>query len=395
MDTSQIYTLSEVAEITGLKEATLKKRCQRRTLPGIKTTDEKGNTVWGLSIESLNALLNNGKDSDYEQIHQQWINDMAAGHISGKPMGGGLKVNIEFMDSFWRHLGIPKSIAEINSHNLVKCIDNLKPDFKKKTCHYSIKTNIKKAMISFMKSLIRHGHKTEDDLLAISRIKIKRLFPEKRIAISYDKYLELLEFNENWLHTRNRYDIEATKTIIMLIMLGGLRREEVVTLEMDQIDYQNQQMTVFGKGLKYRTVGLCPELAEQLKHWIKYHRIKPNKPSNHLFISSLRKPMSKHTVSTKIRRISKASGIKITPHGLRRSCGTTLAANNMPVPMISQIYGHSSIQVTEKYILTDANEAARYQANRGRPTISTPQRESSAKKQESTPPRALNKRRYR
>jgi integrase len=60
--------------------------------------------------------------------------------------------------------------------------------------------------------------------------------------------------------------------LFMLLTYTGMRKEEILTLKWQDIDWKNQELKVIGKFKKFRKVPIHPALAEALNHSMFHHR---------------------------------------------------------------------------------------------------------------------------
>jgi len=123
---------------------------------------------------------------------------------------------------------------------------------------------------------------------------------------------------------------EEVRAAIWISLFTGCRRGEVCKLTKGDIG--RTEITVQAgntKTLRTRTVPIIPPLRPWLKHV----------------------PLSINFEGVKsgMRRAREAAGMEhITFHDLRRSCGTLLIQQGVPLQIVSQLLGHSSTSVTEK-----------------------------------------------
>jgi integrase/recombinase XerD len=124
--------------------------------------------------------------------------------------------------------------------------------------------------------------------LALSRLRVKT--PKRTIVpLSVD---EVARF---WSSFRNSRDL----AIVGLMLLQGLRSQEVLDLRRDDLLLSEAQIRVRGKGNKTRFLPLAPEATQLLDHYIRLERLQTL--TNALFVS-LKGP---------------ARGARMTPAGLR------------------------------------------------------------------------------
>lgn len=137
------------------------------------------------------------------------------------------------------------------------------------------------------------------------------------------------------------------KAILSLIYSSGLRRSELIGLEITDID-SNRMLLIIrsGKGKKDRVSLLSEKTLELLRQYYQKYR-----PSKFLFegqnkeqysASSIRKILSNAALKAGIRR-------RVTPHMLRHSFATHLLEQGTDIRYIQELLGHSSSKTTEIY----------------------------------------------
>jgi integrase len=78
-------------------------------------------------------------------------------------------------------------------------------------------------------------------------------------------------------------------------------------------------------------------------------------------------------INRRVKRLSDKFGIEITPHGLRRTCGTIWELKGLPPSLIKEGLGHSTIATTyESYIIPDKQKMIDWLRYGGRPVADTP-----------------------
>ena len=158
------------------------------------------------------------------------------------------------------------------------------------------------------------------------------------------------------------------KAMCFLAMSSGMRLSEMVSLRPLDIDAENLILTVqSGKGRKGRVVSITNMALDAMKEYADNVRPKDATKEDPFFcrvVNGEIKPVSKRTVEYCIKEhVSVTTGREdITPHCLRHSYASILAAENVPVVDIQSVLGHSSIQQTERYIqrLGTPSEAAKH-----------------------------------
>jgi len=145
---------------------------------------------------------------------------------------------------------------------------------------------------------------------------------------------------DDFISVRNR-------AIFDLLYSEGLRVGELTSLKLNQIDFNQSLIRVFGKGGKERVIPLGEKAKENLKQYLKIRDSVVKTNEEHVFVNIRGKKISERTIQ---RWISKLSPKKITPHGLRHSFATHLLESGADLRSIQELLGHESISTTQKYL---------------------------------------------
>jgi len=147
---------------------------------------------------------------------------------------------------------------------------------------------------------------------------------------------------------------------LLAVMYGcGLRVSEVVGLNMHDINLDQHELRVFGKGRKERVVPL-PEgamqylqvyLSEREAHTVSEsaEQDQPvflNKYDTRLSIRSVQRMLKERAVET-------GADVSVSPHRLRHSFATHLLAGGVDLRAIQELLGHASLGTTERYTHLD------------------------------------------
>ena len=143
------------------------------------------------------------------------------------------------------------------------------------------------------------------------------------------------------------------RPVVMTAFYAGLRVKEIVNLKWQDLDFDNQQLTVTGtKSGDERTIPIREKLYSVLKAWHRYHGY----PKKGLVFASMKAyaeniAMDKLNISRVFKSYVKAAGLKdtINFHGLRHSCGTELMRLGFDINETAKILGHKSLDVTRRY----------------------------------------------
>ena len=142
---------------------------------------------------------------------------------------------------------------------------------------------------------------------------------------------------------------------ILTLLLGtGIRVSECVGLDLNDVDFKNNGITVTRKGGNQMVVYFGDEVASALKNYINGDR-KAMTPlpghENALFLSTQRKRMGVQAVENMVRKYAKqvTPYKKITPHKLRSTYGTSLYKETGDIYLVADVLGHKDVNTTKKH----------------------------------------------
>lgn len=141
------------------------------------------------------------------------------------------------------------------------------------------------------------------------------------------------------------------RAIISTLYSTAIRRDELISLKISNIDLQNRNARIQGKGNKERIVFLSASLVSILESYNKAYD-----PGTYLFEGRNRSPYSGSSIANIIKKAAIRAGIKqrVTPHMLRHSYATHMLAAGVSPIHIQKILGHTNIKTTLIYThLTD------------------------------------------
>jgi site-specific recombinase XerD len=159
---------------------------------------------------------------------------------------------------------------------------------------------------------------------------------------------------------RARQLLEAAHTpwhraMMALLLLAGLRRNEVAAITLGDLDLEQAQLVVRGKGAKQRTVALAPPVVQAIRDYLGY---RPATGSDHLFVSRVGgQPIAGRVVNRMLARVLQEAGLGdegVTPHTLRRTFATHLIRQDVDVRTVQELLGHADLGTTARYLRSDA-----------------------------------------
>ncbi|MBC2723318.1 site-specific tyrosine recombinase/integron integrase [Desulfosporosinus sp.] len=157
------------------------------------------------------------------------------------------------------------------------------------------------------------------------------------------KYLEDKEF-EKFRYVKRSL---RNRAIIELLVSSGMRVSELVSVNIDDLDMENNEIKITGKGNKQRIVHFNTIAKDKLLEYLDTRKDK--NPA--LFINKYGNRISIRAIEQQIKREAKLAGLRIeaTPHTLRHTFATHLIQRGADIIFIAEEMGHESVSTTQKY----------------------------------------------
>ena len=194
---------------------------------------------------------------------------------------------------------------------------------------------------SFATYLVRYRHIKNNPFKLLTLPKREKKLPNFLSKEEMQKLIENSQEGETFA-TRNSAMLE-------LLYSSGLRRSEMVGLNIGDIDFYNGLVRVFGKGAKERLVPVTDLALEAIKKYL-YSRNDPP-PAEPLFLNHLKNRLSSNGLELIVKKACLKANLarKISPHILRHSFATHLLSNGCDLRTLQDMLGHKSLQSTQVY----------------------------------------------
>ena len=160
--------------------------------------------------------------------------------------------------------------------------------------------------------------------------------------------------DENIEQLRDRCDKIRDLAMIDLLASTGMRVGELVKLNREDINFNERECIVFGKGNKERIVYFNARAKIHLQQYLA-----SRKDRNKALFVSLAKPHKRLEISgveTRLRKIGRSAKIaRVHPHKFRRTLATMAIDKGMPVEQVQRLLGHVKIDTTMHYAMVNQN----------------------------------------
>lgn len=233
---------------------------------------------------------------------------------------------------------IAKDVKHITTDDLRTYLDNYQ-----QTSGASKVTidNIRRILSSFFSWLEDESYIIKSPVRRIHKVKTGHTVKETYS----DESLELM---------RDHCDGIRDLAIIDILASTGMRVGELVKLNRQDIDFQNRECIVTGKGSKQRRVYFD---ARTKIHLINY--LNNRTDDNEALFVTLHAPYDRLQISgveIRLRRLGRELNInKVHPHKFRRTLATMAIDKGMPIEQVQHLLGHKSLDTTLQYAMVNQN----------------------------------------
>ena len=218
-------------------------------------------------------------------------------------------------------------------------------DIRQYLTAYQVQRKSSKVTIDNIRRILATFYSWLEDEDYIVKSPVRRIHKVKTAKVIKDTYtdeaLELMRDNCGTLR-----DL----AIIDLLASSGMRVGEMVALNRDDINFNERECVVFGKGSKQRLVYFDARTKIHLQNYLDSRTdIDPA-----LFVT-LRAPFQRLQiggVEARLRELGKRLLIpKVHPHKFRRTLATSAIDKGMPIEQVQQLLGHQKIDTTMHYAM--------------------------------------------
>lgn len=260
-------------------------------------------------------------------------------------------INYEIdIDRYINYLKLNKiDIFKIEYKNVLDYISYLKKNHKSTSINRSISS-----IRTYYNYLIKNNYTNSNPFKIINGMKKEKKLPE---YFKYNEYVELvnsIDINSN-LGIRN-------KCIFEVLLCTGCRCNELVNIKLDDINLNEKEIKVLGKGNKERIVYLGSYAIESIEKYLSIrNEILGKKDNNYLFINHLGDKLTTRGIRDIIDKIllKSSNNMKITPHTFRHSFATMLLNEGCDLKSVQELLGHVSLSTTSIYTHVSNEELKR------------------------------------
>ena len=229
---------------------------------------------------------------------------------------------------------VGKSVKHIETDDIRRYLTKYQE--KKKSSKVTI-DNIRRILSSFFSWLEDEDYILKSPVRRIHKVKIGTNIKETYS----DEALELMRDN-----------CTEPRDLAMIDMLAstGMRVGEMVLLNINDIDFNEREYIVFGKGNKERVVYFDARTKIHLQNYLNSRT--DDNPALFVSLKAPHERLKIGGIETRLREFGKQLGLhKVHPHKFRRTLATMAIDKGMPIEQLQQLLGHRKIDTTLQYAM--------------------------------------------
>jgi len=204
---------------------------------------------------------------------------------------------------------------------------------------------------SLFNYLCRFNRAKHNPAVGIPAPKTAKRLPK---TLNVDEINQLLETKQSTAKVGEADYLTCRDNAMMELMYAcGLRLSELSGLNMNDIDWQQQTLSVTGKGQKQRRIPFGGKAKQAIGNWKKQRDQKVNEGETAVFISSRGSRLSNSSIQKRMKKMAITQGLNthVYPHMLRHESSKDLRA-------VQELLGHANLSTTQIYTHLDFQHLA-------------------------------------
>ncbi|MBI2851380.1 MAG: site-specific tyrosine recombinase XerD [Chloroflexi bacterium] len=199
---------------------------------------------------------------------------------------------------------------------------------------------------SFFKFMVAEGRLKDNPTENVASPNVGRLLPK---PISITQVQRLLE-QPTRLSTP---EAKRDSAMLSLLYASGMRVSELISLNVGDVDTQEDFVRCFGKGHKERLIPIARKASLAVQEYLKDARPKlaGSKGDKAVFLNRRGERLTRQGFWQILKAYAKAAGLsgEITPHTLRHSFATHMLSGGADLRSVQELLGHANISTTQVY----------------------------------------------
>jgi len=214
---------------------------------------------------------------------------------------------------------------------------------------YSAATIARKmaAVKSLFHYLAKLGAITSNPTADLGSPEVKKPLPR---AISVDDVDRLMRQTDKKATPEGLRD----RGMLHLLYATGMRVSELVTLDLNDLDFEKAAVRCVGRGLRVRNLPVDSKALIALRDYLERGRpqlLRPGAPTPALFLNHRGQRLTRQGFWLIMKAVARDSGVasEVTPHTLRHSFAAHHLDDGLALPKLRELLGHANISTTQIY----------------------------------------------
>lgn len=303
-------------------------------------------------VQGMLPYLNNAQSKKLQEVLQHELFNYEVTEITSKGQGSEQNL-VELFLSAKRIEGCSEKSLKYYKATIDAMLAELEKDVKhivtddircyltdyqtrKKSSKVTI-DNIRRILSSFFSWLEDEDYILKSPVRRIHKVKtgtsIKETYSDEALELMRDNCSELRDL-----------------AIIDMLASTGMRVGEMVLLNREDIDFNERECVVFGKGDKERIVYFDARTKIHLQNYLESRT--DSNPALFVTLNVPHNRMKIGGIEVRLRQFGKQLGLqKVHPHKFRRTLATMAIDKGMPIEQLQQLLGHRRIDTTLQYAM--------------------------------------------
>ena len=282
-------------------------------------------TLAGYIVEKETAVANQNTSVDYVGLF-----------ITAKRIEGCSEKTIVYYEN---------TIKKIHEYIGKEAPNITTDDLRKYLSYYQTEREAGKTTIDNIRRILSSYYSWLEDEDYILKSPVRRIHKIKTTKVVKDTYSD-----EDLENMRDNCDCLRDLAIIDMLASTGIRVGELVRLNRADINFNERECVVLGKGDKERVVYFDARTKLHLQNYLDSR----SDECPALFVT-LKNPATRITINTveiRLRELGRELGLsKVHPHKFRRTLATTAIDKGMPIEQVQTLLGHQKIDTTMQYAM--------------------------------------------
>lgn len=266
--------------------------------------------------------------------------DLLALFLTAKGVEGCSPKTIEYYEATLRHMdkSLAKPYTQIESDDLRRYLSDYETE--RGSSKVTI-DNIRRIMSSFFSWLEDEDYIVKSPVRRIHRVKTAQITKE---TLS-DEELETL---------RDACESKRDLAVVDLLASTGMRIGELIRLNVADVNLQERECIVTGKGNKQRPVYFDVRAKLHLAEYLETRA--DNNSALFVSLDSKARRITVGGMELRLRNLGKKVGVsRVHPHKFRRTLATHAIDKGMPIEQVQKLLGHTKIDTTMHYAMVNQN----------------------------------------